>query len=94
MRALLLTLTACATTPLVFEFEDRDDINRGGSYHVIGPAVPGMVADVVWCAEDDSATGFGCLDRLWWYDDDAAMSSCVPVGEGEDRGLLWAWVWR
>ena len=88
---LALLLTGCADSVQEIECTDRDDLNRGGSVHVIGTAERGVVVDVVWCGDDDSATGFTCEDQGAWFDGEDLVTSCPTVGDDEDRGSLWVW---
>ena len=94
--ALLLSLlTACSASSYIEEIEctDLNDLNRGGSVHVVGPAEDGGVVDSVWCGEDPE-TGLVCRDVLWWVEGGEFMTNCPTVGEDEDRGVLWVRVER
>ena len=90
MKFLLLALlTGCADSIQEFECEDRDDMNRGGSVHVVGPAERGVVVDAVWCGDDDTEAGFECEDRDWWLQGVEMVVDCPVVEEDQDRGWLW-----
>lgn len=95
MRLILMAmLVGCAgSTVTEIECEDLDELNRGGSIHVIAPADAGGVFDSVWCG-DVPDLGVQCEDVPWWVEDGEVVTACPVVGEDEDRGSLWVRVER
>lgn len=92
---LLALLTACSPSSSIEEIEctDLNDLNRGGSVHVVGPAEQGGIIESVWCGEDSEA-GLECHEQTWWIEGGDIYTNCPTVGEDEDRGVLWVRVER